>query len=317
MSAPTANELYLVVNSLIVLAIGYSLVKFTWNLPLKHGPGYFQGVEVPADFYEGPGRNWLKGYHTILIALHTALAAALVACFALRRLDWSPIFLGGWALLYTAAMQGFSLFTRSRLGANPPVRPVALALESRRLGDYIWWPQEALAGVIIVFSWWLLLTCGVARPVWLTALQLTWGAMVLPGKIALVRSSFPIPAERIEEHYRFQDAKRRNSISVLTAWSWFFVVVLLGTTLRHTWAPAWTVPGFQWLIVAAFLAAWAYYMLVMFRGQRLAAMGRDLRPAGSFQTPYRRTIWASRLYLSWFVPWFVVLMILVSFSLFR
>jgi len=54
-------------------------------------------------------------------------------------------------------------------------------------------------------------------------------------------------------------------------------------------------------------------MLVMFRGQRLAAMGRDLRPAGSFQTPYRRTIWASRLYLSWFVPWFVVLMILVSF----
>jgi len=83
----------------------------------------------------------------------------------------------------------------------------------------------------------------------------------------------------------------------------------LGSSLDRT--------GFQWLIVAAFLAAWAYYMLVMFRGQRLAAMGRDLRPAGSFQTPYRRTIWASRLYLSWFVPWFVVLMILVSFSLFR
>jgi hypothetical protein len=111
---------------------------------------------------------------------------------------------------------------------------------------------------------------------------------------------------------------RRNSVSVLSAWGWFFVVLLLGTTLRHAWPAAWRAPGLQWLIVGVCLAAWAYYMLIMFRGQRLGAtMGRDLRPAGSFQTPYRRTIWASRLYLSWFVPWFAVLMILVSFSLFR
>ena len=53
MSAPTAFELYVLSIALLVPVVTYSLVKYQWNQPLRNGPGFFSGVEVPAGFYEG------------------------------------------------------------------------------------------------------------------------------------------------------------------------------------------------------------------------------------------------------------------------
>ena len=106
MSAPTQFELIVFITTLVVLALAYSLV-FTWNWPLKNGPGFFLGVEVPAGFYEGPGRSWLKGYRAMLVALYLILAAFFGACFAFGRSDLAPL-CGFWALLYTATILAFS-----------------------------------------------------------------------------------------------------------------------------------------------------------------------------------------------------------------
>ena len=128
MSAPTAFELYVLSIALLVPVVTYSLVKYQWNQPLRNGPGFFSGVEVPAGFYEGPGRSWLKGYHAMLAALYLVWVVALGAIVVSRRWDMTPWWAGGFALVFAPAMLGFQAWTRHKLGMDPPVRPVALAL---------------------------------------------------------------------------------------------------------------------------------------------------------------------------------------------
>lgn len=233
MSAPTQFEMIVLVTTLVVLTIAYTLVKYLWKWPLQNGPGFFMGVEVPAGFYEGPGRTWLKGYRAMLVALHLALAAFFGVCFATERWDLIPLCAVG-VLLYMTAMQAFQAWTRHKLGANPPIRPVALALETRRLGDYISWPQEALMATVIAATWWLLLRPGRGHIDLMFSLIVTWMALgLLPGKILVVRFNFPLPAERAEEHYRYQDAMRRNWITLeqpASGVSWSFSSELLWGT---------------------------------------------------------------------------------------
>jgi hypothetical protein len=317
MTGPGFHSLMLVIIGVIVLARLYALVWQTWSLPLRNGPGFFLGVEVPPGFYDGPGVLWLRRYRMVLLAEHVLEACILGILLALAQWQAIPIWAGGGALLYVGAMMTFAVWTRHALGANPPVRAAALALTTRRLGDYIWWPQEALAAAVVAFSWWLLLRRGGGHIDWLGPLQLTWTALgLLPGKIAVVRSGSPLPTERTEEHYQFQDAARRDSLRWMNAFGWFCVVILFGCALWHGWSPARTFSGLQWLIVGAALAIMGYLMIVVFRGQRrMAAMGRDLRPSGSWATPFRRATLMSRPGLVWFAVWFggILLFILYSF----
>jgi preprotein translocase subunit SecG len=317
MIAPTDFEVMVLVTALVVLSLVYSLVKFAWKQPLQNGPGYFLGIEVPAGFYDGPGKRWLTGYRAILVALHLALAVALALCFAFKRWDLIPLWCGGFALVYVPALFTLNLWTRHKLGARPPVRAVALSLESRRLGDYISWPIETLYAVIIAACWWLLLRRGLAID-WLPPLQMTWAALILPGKIALVRSGAPLPAERAEEHYRYQDAMRRNAIRALNAWGWLMLVTLCGFPLRLIWPPA-SLPALVWIFLAVFTAVFLCMMIVIYRGMRLAAtMGRNLLPAGSWMTPFRRvTRQMNRFYLIWCAIWVGGILVLNIYSLCR
>ena len=318
MNAPTDFEVMILVTALIVLTFGYTLVKFSWNQPLRNGPGYFWGIEVPEGFYAGPGRAWLRGYRATLVALHLVLVVALAGCFALKRWNLIPLWSGGFSLVYVPAIAALSLWSRHKLGSKPPIRAVALSLESRRLGDYISWPIEGLFAAIIALSWWLLLRHG-PKIDWLSPLQMTWQAIVLPFKVALVRSGAPLPAERTEEHYRYQDAMRRNVIQVLNAMGWLMVVTLCGFPLRQIWPPT-AFPSLVWIFLVVFTAVFAYMMIVIFRGQRLAStMGRDLYPIGSFITPYSGAPWIgmSRPYLIWLAVWFGGIMALALYSPFR
>jgi hypothetical protein len=317
MTAPTDFEVMVLVTVLVVLSLVYSLVRFAWKQPLRNGPGFFLGIEVPAGFYDGPGKQWLTGYRALLVALHLALAVALALCFALKRWNLIPLWCGGFALVYVPAVVALNLWTRHKLGATPPVRAVALSLESRRLGDYISWPTEALFAAIIAASWWLLLRRGVAFD-WLPPLQLTWAALILPGKIALVRSGAPLPAERAEEHYRYQDAMRRNAIHAFNAWGWLMLVTLCGFPLRMIWPPA-SLPSLVWIFLAVFSAVFVCMMIEVWRGMRLAAtMGRDLRPAGSWMTPFRgATRQMNRSYLIWFAIWIGGILVVNLYSLLR
>jgi len=310
MSAPTEVESFVVGIILVVSAMSYALVRYIWNQPLRNGSGFFMGVEVPAGFYEGVGRRWMTGYHATVCALYGLCALGLGAIVVTRRWQMTPLWAGGFALVFVPTMLGFAAWTRHRLGADPPVRPVALALESRRLGDYISWPAEALAVALVAVSWWLLLSHGGKHFDWLTPLLWSWVALgFLPGKIATVRASWPLPAERTEEHYRYQDAMRRNSIRVMDLCSWSIVVILFGIALRHGgWSAARRIPWLPWSVTGIFLVLWGAMMVAVFRGERMAAtVGRDLVPAGSWATPYRRAtlmMSMSRPYWIWLAIWF-------------
>jgi hypothetical protein len=310
-------DVMLLVSALVVLSLVYMLVKFTWKQPLQNGPGFFLGIEVPAGFYDGPGKRWLTGYRAILVALHLALVAALGLCFAFKCWNLIPLWCGGFALVYLLALLAFNFWTRHKLGARLPVRAVALSLESRRLGDYLSWPGEVLFAAIIATSWWLLLRSGSVAD-WLPPLQMTWAAIILPGKIALIRSGAPLPAERAEEHYRYQDAMRRNAIHVLNAWGWLMLVTLCGFPLRLIWPPA-SLPSLVWIFLAVFTAVFVCMMVMIYRGMRLAAtVGRDLRPAGSWATPFcGATRQMNRSSLVWFAIWCGGILGLNLYSLLR
>ena len=304
MSAPSVVGIYIFTICVIVPVLVYALVKQLWNAPLQNGPGYFFGVEVPAGFYEGPGRSWMAGFHAMVVALYGACAVAIVAT---RRWEMTPTWAGGFALLFVPSIFGFQAWTRYKLAVNPPVRPVALALETRRMGDYISWPMEALAVALVALSWWLLLHGGrhFDRQ---SALLQSWVVLgMIPGKMTMVRLSFPLPAERTEEHLRVQEAGRRFWIRVFgIVIQWFMLVVLLGVAVLHG-LPVHSALMWRWLVLVCCLAVWGYGMIVQFRGsQQLKAMGRELRPAGSWKTPFGRAscLGTGRAFQVWAAIWF-------------
>ena len=313
MSAPTELDLDILCAALIVLFYGFWGFRWHWNFPQRNGPGFFLGVQVPPGFYEGPGLRWLMGYHITVIALFGVSALALAAIVLTGRWDMTPLWAGGTAILFTTALMAFVASTRHKLGAKPPVLPgVAAPLEARRLGDYISWPMEGLVAGVVGASWWLLLSSH-ADFSWQNPITTTWLSLgMIPGKILLVRNSFPLPPERTEEHFRLSEATRRWSLRLMDVFRWCFVVPLAIYALQHSWVAAQGVAWLSWTLVGIAIVPYVVLVDLLTRGQmRLTAMGRDLRPAGSWATPFR----PARLMLpggvAWFGIWFGGLMLLL------
>jgi hypothetical protein len=167
---------------------------------------------------------------------------------------------------------------------------VAFALEERRLGDYLSWTTEALIAALIALSWLLILTRGDAQTRWDIPILMTYlVAGLLPGKISIVRSGFPLPAERTEEYHRLMEAYRRYALRVLECMQWLWVVFLGGYALQHSWQAAEkTQTWFQWLLFGLGIGVWLLLVDRILRGGgRLDAMGRSLRPLGSWMGPYK------------------------------
>jgi hypothetical protein len=111
---------------------------------------------------------------------------------------------------------------------------------------------------------------------------------LLPGKVILVRQTFPLPPERTEEYNRWLDTQRRFSLRLMDLMRWQVIAVLAGYAVLHGWPGAQSAPWVRWLSLTVSGAVFAAMMVILFRGMtRIAAMGRDLRPVGSFQSPFR------------------------------
>ena len=317
MTGPGYESLTLLCIGLIVLIRIYSLLRYAWNLPLRNGPGFFFGIEVPPGFCDGPQASWLRRYHRVLLAEHAIEGCILAALLALAKWRYVPMWAGGGAVLFVGSMFLFLVWTRRALGAASAIHPVALALKTRRLGDYISWPLETLAAALAAFSWWLLLRHGSPRVNLLDPLQMTWIALgLLPGKIAAIRASWPLPVERTEDHYEYQDVARRNGVRTMDAFGWFFVIILFGYALRHGGPSTSSFPWLPWLTAAAALAVMGYLLTTVFQGQRqMARMGRGLRPGGSWATLFRAASATNRPVLIWFAVWFGVILVFIAYAL--
>lgn len=296
MSAHTNVLLPLASASLVLALRLYCLARFLWNFPRNHGPRFFLGVEVPPGFYEGPGIRWLKRYRTLLLAQHLILVAAFVIPVALRRWYDLPVMAPVDVITLLSVMGGFTLWTRRRLGANPPrLSSVAVPLVARRLSDYISWPLEATLVAFLAFIWLLVFTQGDARLRWQWLVLITYAVMgMLPLKIIVARHSVPLPPERTEDHFRFLEANRRYSLQLVESMRWFFVFVLAGHLVRT---------GGLWLRASLWGAAMVLFLLmtrILIRGSgALARMSRDLRPAGSWAGPFQSPRWMLRGGLTW------------------
>jgi hypothetical protein len=313
MSAHDGNLLMLSITVLLVLFRIYALVHRFWNLPLDHGPRFFLSAEVPEGFYEGPGIGWLKRYRTIILTEHLIEAAIVAAILGSHRLDLIPMWAGGSAIVLMTMLGGLTIWTRRRLdtGANARSK-VAVALESRRLGDYLSWRVEALAVAVMALSWIALATKGDSRTLWEGPTQLTYVALALAAaQILVVRNHLPLPSERAEEHHQYAEAQRRYSLRVNDIARWFFLAILAGFALQHSWEPARTIVWLRWLPIAVALAVWLLMVLVQFRSQdRLTSMGRNLRPMGSWSGPFQKPSLMVKGWVPWMICYFSGLVII-------
>jgi hypothetical protein len=293
---------------LIVASLIYVLIRQLWNLPLRSGRGYFLGVEVASDFYEGSGRRWLTRYRVMLVTVHAAIFGALAAILAIGRWQWIPVWTGGTAVLFTTSFIGFTMWVRGKARAAQPRLPAALSLERRRLSDYMWWPVDALSVAAVACSWWMLLRGG--RPFhWSDALAMSWGVLgLIPGKVMVVRQGWPIPAERAEEHRRLQEASRRLSVRWLDAFGALLASVLFMLALAHAWPAARSEA--PWLLFGVPLASAVLLVATVIKQGQVSASSRGLRPGGSWVPPSGRASMWNRSGLVWFAIWFGGFMIL-------
>jgi hypothetical protein len=279
-----------------MVGIRIFLFRQFWVAPLNHGPGFFLEVEVSPGFYEGKGVGWLRRYRRVLLTDLSIEALALLAIPVAERWLlfpwWVLLMLWAWGayILGIATAWGFAAYTRATLGAHPPVRPsVAIPPETRRLGNYISWPLEALLALLTAFSWALILVNGNARFDWKVPVLMTYAIVGLfPLKVSMVRNSFPVPAERPEDHYRWMDAKRQLSLHTMDILRWLFLVMLGDYALSRAWHMATAGAWLRGLRTGVVLAICLFVgSTVIGEQRRVTAMGRDLRPVGSWTTPFR------------------------------
>ncbi len=314
MSAHTSGDWLLFYITLGLLAFFGIISKRIWDKPLQNGPDFFLGVKVTSGFYEGDGNRWLRGWHTVVLAWYSVtLLAALGVCISGRWFLF-PAWAGGTAVLDVAAQMGFTSYARAKLGANPPVlESVVVPLQARRLSDYISWRVEALIGAIIAISWVLLLAHGGGRAFWEAPVVLTYAALgVLPLKIFVARRGVSLPSDRPEEHFRWIEAGRRYSLRANDLFRWLCVLGVAGYALLHSFraGAAWL----RWPLVGAFLAVGLYMAVFLILGERrIAKMGRDLQPPGSWATPFRQAQRMPRGFTVAFGAWFCGLILLLVF----
>ncbi len=309
------NGVLLLCTGLIVLFRAIAFPR-TWNRPLAHGPGFFFSIEVAPGFYEGSGAIWLKRYRMIVIAELMLEALALAAILFSGRWVLFPVWAGGCAALFVSTFLGFTAWARHKLGPDALVQSrVAVSLERRRVRDYIWWPAEALTAALIAFSFALLLTNGDANVRWQVPVVLTYTIVgLLAAKIRLVQSSFPLPADRTQEHYAWVEMQRRQALGLLVRTNRFLICVLAGYAVLHGWAPVASIPWFRWLVIGLALALWLVMMCSTVIGERdLAEGGRNLRPTCGWPGAFRGTALMTKSGWLWSAAYATGLVLLLVF----
>jgi hypothetical protein len=310
-----SSELLALLTGCIIVALrGF----FAWrmrNYPLNHGPAYFFGVAVPPGFYEAAGARWLRGYRTLLAAQYLLLFSVFTAVVLSGEWKRMPILAPVDVISLFTLVGGFMQWARRAVGAPPAtVTRVAVPLAIRRLGDYISWPAEVLMLALLAASWVILLRSGAPFD-WSWPVASTYVALAtLPGKILLVRNSFPLAPERTEEYHRWLEVQRRHGLRVMDAMRWLVVAILAGHVAQHAWHGVAAIGWIRCAWLAVVGAIFTAMMAVLIRGwARIEAMGRDLRPVGSFQSPYRPASLFLRGGLTWGIAYCAGLVALLVF----
>lgn len=224
------------------------LVRGRWKMPRMHGPDYFLGKRVAADFYPGPGARILASYHRALLLPWLLEAIAIVALLATHRFFENITWLLLAVMVVTvgnhvlALRRAWKQVTPYIIVGNPPPK-VALPLEARELKHYTHPVLEAALVLVTV-------AC-VAILIWhdgftahllpvLLVCYLQVGLVLI--KRSLVDWRSPLPADQAEKYHRLREAQRAffmRTCDWLRAFGGIFLVMLVVATLRGEDAVRW------------------------------------------------------------------------------
>lgn len=200
----------------------------------------------------------------------------------------------------------------------PPASRMAVSLETRRLGDYLWWPGEVLMAAIIAASWMLLFIRGDARIEWIAPVVFTYAFVgMLLFEIWNVRRGFPLPADRPEEYRQWMEAGRRQAIRVCRILRWFLVTMLGAYALLHDPEVGAASPWLFRVFVGVAFVWLAAFTATMVRGTFWMVSGtkRGLVFKGSWSAPFRKSRWMPRGWLILIAVWLAGLILLIVVSL--
>jgi hypothetical protein len=224
-----------------------------------------------------------------------------------------------WTLVILSAPTAVALaLTYKPVRKAPPASRVAVSLETRRLGDYLWWPGEAMMAAIIAASWVLLLIRGDARVEWIAPVVFIYAFVgMLLFEIRNVRRGFPLPVDRSEEHRQWMEAGRHHGIRVCRISRWFLVTMLGAYALLHDPEVSAARPWLFRLFVGLAFVWLAAYVVTMVRGTfwMISGAKRGLVSRRSWSAPFRKSRWMSRGWVILIAAWFAGLILLIAISL--
>jgi hypothetical protein len=225
----------------------------------------------------------MRRYRIALLAFYLSLVVflgLLIAGASFFHFVWFPL------VLSVVPMSAFPLWARRALKPVPRVvTKLGVAFESRPLRECIAWRTETAAALALVMLWALLLWRTPYE--WPGAVILSWMAVgILPIKIILARSPFPLPPEQVEEYHRWGEASRAAFMRIADIWRWTCVAIIAMGVIERGFpailTPHWSRP----LLMYGFLAAFFGQLIWMGRiGYRVNDMGRALPPPGTWSGP--------------------------------
>ena len=162
--------------------------------------------------------------------------------------------------------------------------------------DYLSPSAKRLIAALLGAAWLCFWRSAITNVRWVTPVVATYVVMALfVAKIVQIRAGTPLPPDRTEEHHRYFEAGRRYGLRVNDAMRWFFVFLMAGYAVLHGRGEVSGSGELRWTLIAAGFAIWLGLVATIVRGAwRLDAMGRSLRPLGSWAGPFRASPWISR-----------------------
>jgi hypothetical protein len=209
------------------------------RIPLMRGPGYFFNTRVPADFFEGPGRDILRRYRMWIFAPLLFDAVALVAIYQWGR----PIYTVYLALLdiVIVTLNHMAALKRAIREVKPyeveavqTTSAVTFSLNTRRLRDYTNLKLELVIVLLNAGGFAALGGGWGALAALLFLLYLQAGLLLL--KCGLIAGRTPLPRENTEQYLQWREAYRRlltgscDAVRLMTAAAMLLIWADLGRT---------------------------------------------------------------------------------------
>ena len=223
----TENQM-VILGWILTMAARIPRIVERWAAPFLNGPGWFFGVEVPADFLKGGGRAILARYRLRLFLPWVVEIPISAALFVTGHYPGVLVMVGVIILLtrlnYYANRKSAEDAARQFEvpGATKPVVTVALSLQPRTLRAYTnWWIEAPIAIALCGSLGWLVYrytALGDWQPLrgpltaTLMSIYLQFGMLLM--KRGFVRARSVAPIENAEQYLMWRESLRRLSTTV-------------------------------------------------------------------------------------------------------